>query len=158
MMAEKKALTGGSEQIMAEKKTLTGGSEPSTESVVKLLASILSEVQKQVLRKTPKPLEGAALQAVDLFRKISAAIALQPPPTITLTADPTKVPDDGGNVSLRWTSTNAQTVSIDQNVGEVKPTAEGSIEVLVTSRTKFTATAKGPCASRTADVTVTVDD
>jgi hypothetical protein len=146
--------------MMAEKKALTGGSEPSTESVVKLLASILTEVQKQVLRKTPKPLEGAALEAVERFRDISAAIALQQRPTFTtLRADPPTLPSGGGKVSLIWSSTNAQTVSINQNVGKVEPAASGSIEVSVATTTEFTATAKGACGTTaTQTATVTVND
>ena len=139
---------------MAEKKTVTGGSDPSTESVVNLLSSILTEVQKQVLRKTPKPLEGAALQAVERFREIVSSLALQPLPTIKLRADPNTVPP-GGKVKLTWESTDAQTVSIDQGVGEVKPAAGGTIEVTVPSPPlTFTATATHPCGSTTAFASV----
>lgn len=144
---------------MADKKAITGGSEPSTESVVNLLASILDEVQKQVLRKTPKELEGLALQAVEQFKEIEAALALRPLPTISLRAEqnPNPLPFGGGKAKLIWTSTNAQTVSIDQNVGEVEPTAGGFIDIFVEVTTTFRATAKGPCGSATAEATVIVE-
>jgi hypothetical protein len=151
--------------MMAEKKAVTGGSEPSTESVVKLLASILTEVQNQVQRKTPKPLEGAALQAVEQFREISAALALQPAPTITLTASPNSFGIGGGVTRLTWKSTNAQKVSIvgleagtgaERDLGEVKPAAGGFIEISVGVTTTFRATAKGACSSATAEAPVTV--
>jgi hypothetical protein len=145
--------------MMAEKKAVTGSSEPSTESVVKLLASILNEVQKQVQRKTPKPLEGVALEAVERFRDISSAIALQQRPAITtFRAEPQRLPS-AGKVRLIWSSTNAQTVSINQNVGEVEPAASGSIEVSVATTTDFTATAKGACGTTATQTTrVTIDD
>jgi hypothetical protein len=144
--------------MMADKKAINVGSESSTESVVKLLTSILSEVQKQVQRDTPKALEGVALQAVEQFKEIEAALALRPAPTITLNAEqnPNPLPFGGGKARLIWTSTNAQTVSIDQNVGEVEPTAGGSIEVFVEATKTFRATAKGPCSSATAEATVFV--
>jgi hypothetical protein len=133
--------------------------EPPTQPVVDLLTSILSDVQTQVRRKTPKPLEGDAVEAVDLFREIGATLALQPiiRPTITLTArEPTLVVP--GNVTLTWSSTRAETVSIDNGVGEVTPPAGGSKDVLVSAlgKTIFTATAvgKGPCGAKaTAEVT-----
>jgi len=135
----------------------TSGQQPEIKPVVDLLASILSEVQNQVLSKTPKPLEGAALRAVEQFREISAALALQRRPTITLTADPPQ----GGTVTLRWASTDALTVSIDQTVGnvttplgEVTPPASGSKQFSGNGPTTFTATANGACASVTASVTV----
>src|SRR5918992_196409 len=141
-----------------EPRQTSGQGSTTQADVVKLLASILNEVQQQVLTKTPKPLEGAALQAVEQFREIVAALALQPLPTITLTPQqtPTPLPSGGGKAKLIWSSTNAQTVSIDQNIGEVKPAADGSIEVVVEATTTFTATAKGPCGSATDTATVIV--
>jgi hypothetical protein len=134
----------------------TSGQQPEIKPVVDLLASILDEVKNQVQSKIPPPLKGAALQAVEQFREISAALALQRRPTITLTNDPPQ----GGTVTLRWSSTDAQTVSIDQEVGgvptslgELTPPAGGSKAFSGNGTTKFTATAKGAC-SRTASVTV----
>lgn len=141
---------------MTDKKAVTRSQEPEIKPVVDLLTSILNEVQKQVQSKTPKPLEGTALRAVDQFREIGAALALQPRPTITLKAEPTGFGVSGGTAKLIWSSTEAQTVSIDQNVGEVTPAAGGLIEVSVLATTTFTATAKGLCASATAIATVNV--
>jgi hypothetical protein len=152
--------------MMADKKALNVGSESSTESVVKLLTSILSEVQKQVQRDTPKPLEGVALQAVEQFKEISDALALQPAPTITLTANPNSVGVGGGTTRLAWSSTNARRVSIvglevgtgaQRDIGEVKPAAGGSIEVFVGVSTTFRATATGACSSPTAEATIKVE-
>jgi len=143
--------------MMADKKTTLGNQEPETKPVIDLLTSILNEFQKQVQGKTPKPLDGEALRAVEQFREIGAALALQPRPTITLTADAPQ----GGTVTLRWSSTNAQTVTIDQEVGgvttplgELTPAAGGFKAFSGNGTTKFTATAKGPCASATSSVTV----
>jgi len=141
---------------MADKKAAPGSQEPEIQPVVDLLTSILNEVQKQVQSKTPKPLEGKAVEAVEQFREIGAALALQPLPTITLIANPTQFGVGGGTAKLTWSSTDAQTVSIDSNVGEVTPAAGGSIDVIVLTTTIFTATATGPCGSATAGATVTV--
>ena len=46
---------------------------------------------------TPKQLEGKALEAVDRFREIVAALTLQPNPTIKLTAVPTELDFEGGD-------------------------------------------------------------
>jgi hypothetical protein len=140
----------------AEPRQTSGQGSTTQAGVVELLASILNQVQQQVQNKTPKPLEGAALQAVEQFREIMAALALQPLPTITLKAEPTEFGVGGGTAKLSWTSTDAQTVSLDQNVGEVGPAAGGSIEVFVAATTTFTATAKGPCGSAAAKAPVTV--
>ena len=95
----------------------TSGQQPEIKPVVDLLTSILSEVQKQVQSKTPQPLEGQAVEAVEQFRQIGAALALQPLPTITLTADPAQFGINGGTTKLTWSSTDAQKVSIDQQLG-----------------------------------------
>ena len=134
--------------------------------VVNLLTSILTEVQKQVSRKTPSPLagkalealDGKALEALDLFAEIGAALGLQPLPTIILTARPLQLGIGGGMVTFEWTSTAAQTVSIDPDVGDVTPAAGGSRDVFVSSTTTFTATARGPCGPpSTSSVTVNVE-
>ncbi len=143
---------------MAEKKRepqQTSGADPATQQVVALLTSILTEVQTQVRSSTPKPLGGDAVTAVELFRQIGATLALLP--TITLTADPTKL-DAPGLVKLTWSSTEAQTVSIDPDVGEVIPSAGGSIVVSISRPTTFTATAtaRGPCGGATTSVDVLV--
>ena len=153
----------------AEPRQTSGPGSTTQEDVVKLLASILNQVQRQVQSTTPKALlEGAVLQAVEQFREISAALVLQPPPKITLTADPSSFGVNGGAAKLTWSSTDAQTVSIVgvekpvggggavRDIGEVKPAAGGFIEIFVGVTTTFTATAKGPCGSATGEATVNV--
>lgn len=149
---------------MIDKKAETSSQGPETKPVVDLLTSILDEFRKQVQSKPRKPLEGAALQAVEQFREITASLGLQRRPTITLTANPPTLTAGGGNVTLTWRSTEAQTVSLDKRefgkepvrVQELTPVADGVIDVFVPLTTDFTATAKGPCASATATATVTV--
>jgi hypothetical protein len=142
--------------MMADKRTLARAQDPSTQTVVDLLTSILNEVQKQVQSKAPPPLADGTQIALDQFREIGAALALQPLPTITLTADPTQFGVNGGTTRLTWASSNAQRISIEPGVGDVTPVAGGFIEVTVSATTTFTATAQGACGSATASVTVTV--
>jgi hypothetical protein len=96
--------------MMTDKKPVTSSQDPQTKPVVDLLTSILDEFRKQVQSKTPEPLEGKALEAVNLFREIGAALALLP--TITLKAEPIAI-EDIGTVRLTWSSTDAQTISIE---------------------------------------------
>jgi hypothetical protein len=136
----------------------TSSQDSTTQTVVDLLASILGEVQKQVVSKTPTPLTNAAQEAVELFTEIDAALQLLPVPTaITLEAKPNAL-SEPGRTTLAWTSTHAFEVSINQNIGVVKPVASGSIDVQVQSSTDFTATARSlsRIATATARVTVTV--
>src|SRR3954451_5258094 len=92
--ADKK--TAADKKAAAEKEAGAVSPESETKPVVDLLTSILNEVQSQVQRQTPTllaappppVLEGKAREAFDLFRKIVAALGLQPPPTILLDAVP----------------------------------------------------------------------
>src|SRR5262245_27009701 len=133
----------------------TRGRDPATRDVVTLLTSILTEVQTQVRSQTPKPLQGEAVTAVELFREIGATLALLP--SITLTAEPAHftVSDTSQppfTSTLTWSSTEAQTVSIEGTADDdgstvlpptvVTPTAGGSLPPVSVSRTTtFTATA-----------------
>jgi hypothetical protein len=150
---------------MAQKKIDTtaedraaGNRDATSDSVAALLTSILTEVQQQVHSAAPKPLEADALAAVALFREIVAALALQAKPTLVLTADPPQ----GDSVTLRWTSTDAQSVSLEKKVGgkttplgELTPAAGGSKEFFGNGVTTFTATAVGRCATvESVDVTL----
>lgn len=51
----------------------TGGNT-SNQAIVDLLTTILDEFRKQVQSRTPPPLTGAALTAVDAFKEISDAL------------------------------------------------------------------------------------
>lgn len=153
---------------MTDKKAEPGRQTSETQRVADLLTSILNDVQKQVQSEAPKPLEGKAVEAVELFREIGAALELQRRPTIiTLEATPTRLNDGEGTVTLNWSSNGAQTVSIVQkekvggettSLGEELP-PDGSIpNILVLTTTIFTATAiaKGLCSSEPRTVEVPV--
>jgi peptidoglycan-associated lipoprotein len=64
-----------------------------------------------------------------------------PTPTITLRANPTTI-ERGRAVTLQWETTNAGTVRIDPNIGDVSTT--GSRDVSPTSSVTYTAIATGP--------------
>jgi hypothetical protein len=150
----------------------TSGTDPATQQVVTLLTSILSEVQTQVRSKTPKPLGDSAAAAVGLFREIGATLAVFP--SITLTATPARftVSDTSQppfTTKLTWSSTEAQTVSIERKnadgstatIGIVTPTEGGSRvvnDVAQSATFTATATAKGPCGSAQIAVEVVVHD
>src|SRR6185312_4009597 len=71
----------------------------------------------------------------------TATITVVFPPTITFTASPSSI-TQGGSTTLSWTSTNADTVTIDNNIGPEAP--NGSLLVSPKSPTAYTATATGP--------------
>ena len=75
-------------------------------------------------------------------------------PTISLRGDPSAI-EHGQNATLRWTSTNAKTVSI-AGIGEVA--SSGDREVSPRVSTTFTATAVGDGGTATASTRITVTD
>jgi len=76
-----------------------------------------------------------------------------PAPTVSISADPASI-DYGGTSTLSWTSTNADTVTIDQGIGAVG--LNGSTTISPTETTTYTVTATGPGGTATDSVTVTV--
>ncbi|CAB1062259.1 Unclassified head protein [Olavius sp. associated proteobacterium Delta 1] len=76
------------------------------------------------------------------------------PPTVTLVADPEIIPTNG-STTLTWSSSDSDTVAIDQGIGNVEPS--GSITLSPTETTTYTISATGPGGTATADVTVTVN-
>jgi len=78
---------------------------------------------------------------------------IQPPPTVAITADPASI-EPGGSAILQWSTTDADSVIIDQGIGE-QP-ANGQITVFPNSTTTYTVTATGPGGSANASVTITV--
>ena len=85
----------------------------------------------------------------------SVTISISGWPTATLTAEPTAI-TAGGSTTLRWTTTNASSVSIDQGVGTVTPLAGGSVSVSPTTTTTYTLTAEGASGTTAASATVTI--
>jgi hypothetical protein len=86
--------------------------------------------------------------------KITINPAPIPAPTITsFTATPSSLPIGGGDVTLAWATTGANTLSIDQSVGAVTGTSK---VVNVTASKNFTLTAINPTGSVTSSVTVTI--
>jgi hypothetical protein len=161
----------------------TSSQESETKRVADLLTSILNEVRKQVQSETPKPLEGAALEAVAQFKEIGAALDLQN--MIKLVADPNHIKrDDPKQTTLRWeSSTSVTRVSLksksleeEKNHDDLKPPTEknhddlkpptgpgsgatsGAVPIApVDVTTIFTATAVSPCGTATATAMVTVE-
>lgn len=78
---------------------------------------------------------------------------IAPPPTVTLTAAPTSI-ISGQSAVLSWTTTDAQTVSINQGIGAVA--LNGSVTVSPTTTTTYTLTATNSAGSVTKNATVTV--
>ncbi|WP_155319910.1 hypothetical protein [Desulfosarcina alkanivorans] len=76
-----------------------------------------------------------------------------PPPIVQLTVDPGEIPV-GDNATLTWTSTYADTLSIDQDIGTVEP--NGTMTVAPSSSTTYTITATGSGGTATASAVLTV--
>jgi hypothetical protein len=76
-----------------------------------------------------------------------------PAPTVTISADPTSV-TAGGSSTLTWTSSNVDTVSIDNGIGKVA--ANGSLSVTPEHTATYTITGSGDKGTVSAQVTVQV--
>ena len=76
-----------------------------------------------------------------------------PPPEVAFLADPESI-HSGESSVLTWTTTNADSVSIDQGIGDVPE--NGSVTVSPTETKTYTITATGPGGTVTDNVTVTV--
>ncbi|HSB78188.1 MAG TPA: OmpA family protein [Candidatus Methylomirabilis sp.] len=88
-------------------------------------------------------------------RVAPAAVAPPPaPPTVSLSANPAAIVA-GQCSTLNWTSTNANTATINQGIGGVAPS--GSRQVCPTITTQYEINASGPGGSRTASTTVAVN-
>ena len=90
----------------------------------------------------------------------TVTVTLIPPPPVTpactLTANPTSI-NLGGYATLTWTTTNAVTFTINQNIGAETPVAGGHTQVAPTVTTTYTGTAtasNGATVNCTTTVTV----
>ena len=106
-------------------------------------------------------LVGFAIVAAGCGHKVAvkppaAAPAANPPaqPTVTLDASRTTIAQ-GQSVNLRWSSTNATSVTVTPEVGNVA--AQGNSTVAPRQSTTYTAMATGPGGSATAGTHVTVN-
>src|SRR5258707_12509303 len=88
-------------------------------------------------------------------RKAIAAAQLAPPasPSVALSASPTSA-QAGQPVTLRWSSTNATSITLEPSVGPVA--AKGSTTVRPSQSTTYTLTATGPGGSAHASAQVTI--
>ncbi len=86
---------------------------------------------------------------------VTITVSEQPMPTVSISAEPNTIfnPD---NVLLSWNSTNADSVEIDQGIGQVTPVEGGSLEIPVNETTTYTITATNAYGSATDFVTVAV--
>ncbi len=76
-----------------------------------------------------------------------------PAPTVIFSAEPQAI-DTGASSILSWSSQDAETVSIDQGIGDVA--LQGSVSVSPDKTTSYTITAQGKGGTAQASVTVTV--
>jgi peptidoglycan-associated lipoprotein len=89
-------------------------------------------------------------------KQIPPAPAVTPPPaqpSVTLQASRSDI-SRGQSTTLRWSATNATSVSVAPEVGSVS--AEGTTSVTPTQSTTYTATAFGPGGSATSSARVSV--
>jgi hypothetical protein len=82
-----------------------------------------------------------------LTTNYSDSVIVLGPPTGTFTITPDTLPINGGVVTLQWTSQNATSAQIDNNIGFVA--ISGSRDVSITTTTEFKLTLTGPLGSIT---------
>ncbi len=83
----------------------------------------------------------------------SVTIEVIPPPTINFTISPNTI-IEGQTASLEWSTTTAETVTIDNGIGQVD--LNGSVQVTPTETTTYTITATGLGGTTTDTKTITV--
>ncbi len=86
--------------------------------------------------------------------KETVTVTVNQSTVVTIKASPVFI--SGGQTStLSWSSFNADSVTIDHDIGSVMP--HGSLMVMPSATTSYTITAKGPMGTATDTVTVTVE-
>jgi uncharacterized cupredoxin-like copper-binding protein len=86
---------------------------------------------------------------------VTINVAISDPPTVSITAEPSTIKPNE-TTTLSWESQNAESVEIDQGIGIVGSSGSKAITLLET--TTFTILATGPGGSKTASVTINVED
>lgn len=79
------------------------------------------------------------------------------PPALSITADPLTV-DPGQSTTLTWTSSYADTVSIEPGIGTVATSGSVTVSPTVTTAYTITATGPGPGGSASDTITIVVND
>ena len=83
----------------------------------------------------------------------SVTVTVHPLPTISLSADPASI-TAGGNSTLSWTSSNADSVTISPDIGSVSVNGTTTVSPLETTTYTITAVGSGGTATDTATVEV----
>jgi peptidoglycan-associated lipoprotein len=116
-------------------------------TVVAALSLFASACGKKQI-PTPPPTQPSAPQTSNEPTASPAGL-----PTATLTAEPSRI-EAGQSATLRWSTTNANDVTITGGVGTVAPT--GSQQVSPIDTTTYTLNAVGPNGKTSATATVTI--
>lgn len=85
----------------------------------------------------------------------AAAVNVVHPPTVTFSARPADI-NGGETATLTWVTTNADSVNIEPDIGVVDPCGTMTVSPLQT--TTYTLTASGSGLTKTAAVTITVNN
>jgi phospholipase C len=94
------------------------------------------------------------LRAANTTGSESSSPSTAPTPAVTLSASPAAI-TTGQSSTLTWSSTNASSAQIDNNIGTVQPNGTQNVSPTVT--TTYTITVTGTSGTATAKATVTVN-
>ncbi|MBN2333907.1 MAG: carboxypeptidase regulatory-like domain-containing protein [Deltaproteobacteria bacterium] len=135
--------------------------EPLTYSASNLPAGATFNPDTQVFSWTPVVGQAGSYQPEfrvtdgDITASMTVTIIVSPnPPVVSLTADPLTV-DPGQPTTLTWTSSYADTVTIEPGIGLVA--TSGSVMVSPAATTTYTTTATGPGGSVSDAITIVVN-
>ncbi len=115
-----------------------------------LILAVLLALVSPACKKKTQPL---ARPPAPTSRQPESTASTRPAPQIQLEASPTTL-QRGDHSTLRWTSSDADSVVIDSGVGNVP--ANGSISVSPLESTTYTAVARGPGGDTRASTRITV--
>ncbi|MCC6398544.1 MAG: carbohydrate binding domain-containing protein, partial [Bacteroidetes bacterium] len=128
------------------------------------IAAVINSVVPAALDQVPQnnhpsyaergyPYEAARRRLAELLGRQGNGGVL---PQGTFHADPTVLPAGGGQVTLRWTSTDAQSASLDNGIGTVA--LNGSMNIQVQSSSIYRLFLQNATGSRTLSVQITVQE
>ncbi len=139
---------------------VVGHSLPDAESAINGAGLTIGTTTQQYNDTVPEGLvitqNPAAGVPVEEGSQVDVVVSLGPAPitSVTITASP-QVILEGDSSTLRWNSTNADSCSIEPDIGSVD--LNGSLAVTPTETTTYTIRAAGSGGTAAANVTITVD-
>lgn len=90
--------------------------------------------------------------------RLEPPVITDEPRCVDLSANRTRIDEEGDPVVLSWVTQNASSISINNGVGSVTPVSSGSVTVRPTRETTYIATVPGAPRNPDCEVTIRIDE